>query len=48
LWDDFGTDGEHLASYLGLGENFAVEAKQDNEEGVKFYLLLCCKQIYVV
>jgi hypothetical protein len=48
LWDDFGTDGEHLVSCLGLGENFAVEAKQESEEGVEFYLLLCCKQAYVV
>lgn len=48
LWDDFGTNGENLASCLDLGENFATAAEEDNEEGVDFYLLVCCSKPYVV
>lgn len=48
LWDEFGSDGENLACCLELGENFAIEAEEGNDEGVDFHLLVCCSRPYVV
>ena len=42
-WDEFGLNGAYFASITELGDNFAVSAGPDNEEGIDFYLLLCTK-----
>ena len=47
-WTDFGADGEHLASSLELGQNFATNAAEDNEAGVDFEVLMCTKVAYIV
>ncbi len=33
-WDQYGVDGDYLASCLQLGDNFVIKVKEDNEEGV--------------
>jgi hypothetical protein len=33
-WDQFGVNGDHLASCLALEDNFAVNAKGGNFKGV--------------
>ena len=49
LWNDFGIDGENkLASCLEIGDNFATEAEDGNEEGMDFYLLVCYSKPFVV
>jgi hypothetical protein len=47
-WDQFGVDGDHLTSCLALGDNFVVNAEEDNTEGVDFYILMCTKPMYTL
>jgi hypothetical protein len=44
-WDDYVIDGDHLATCILLGENFAIFAKEGNEEGADFYILLCTQNL---
>jgi len=48
LWDGFRTDGENLASYLEIEDNFAIAVEEGNEEGMDFYLLVYYLQPFVV
>jgi hypothetical protein len=43
-WDEFGLNGEYLASTLELGDNLAICAALDNEENVEFYILMCTRK----
>jgi hypothetical protein len=47
-WDQFGVNGDHLASCLALEDNFAVNAKGGNFKGVDFYILMCIKPMYTL
>jgi hypothetical protein len=47
-WDRLGVDGDHLTSCLALGDNFVVNAKEDNTEGKDFYILMCTKPMYTL
>jgi hypothetical protein len=38
--------GEYLASCLGLGDNFAINAEEGNSEGVNFYLVLSMQVVH--
>jgi hypothetical protein len=44
-WDQYGAYGDYLASCLQLRDNFVVRAKEDNEEGVDFNILMCTKMV---
>ncbi len=41
MWQIFGY-------YLEVGDNFAVNAKEDNEEDMDFYIVLCIETMYSV
>jgi hypothetical protein len=46
-WDgeiSFGTKGDDLVSTFEVGDNFAINAKFGNVEGVDFYVI-CCNKI---
>lgn len=47
-WDQFGKNGDHLASCLTLGDNFSINVEERNAEGVDFYILMCTKTIYTL
>jgi hypothetical protein len=47
-WDDYAIDGDHLATCILLGDNFANFAKEGNEEGADFYILLCTQTCFVL
>jgi hypothetical protein len=47
-WDQFGVNSDQLASCLALGDNFAMNAKEGNSEGVDFYILMCTKPMYTL
>ncbi len=47
-WDQFGKNGDHLASCLTLGDNFSINVEERNVEGVDFYILMCTKTIYTL
>jgi hypothetical protein len=44
-WDDYGVDGENLASCIFWGHNFVVNS-EGNDEGVDFYILMCTKTLF--
>ena len=48
LWNIFGSNNKNLTCYLRLGENFAIKAEDNNDEGIELYLLVCWSQLYVV
>jgi hypothetical protein len=33
---------------VSIGDNFAVNAEEGNEEGVEFYILLCTKTNFII
>ena len=39
-------NGAYFASFLELGDNFAVSAAADNEENVDFHLLVCTRKMF--
>ncbi len=45
---DFGNDGENIAATLDIGDNFVVNVKIGNEEGVNFYGIRCTKPLHQV
>ncbi len=48
-WDgeiSFGTKGDDLVSTFEVGDNFAINAKFGNVEGVDFYVICCSKNIH--
>jgi hypothetical protein len=45
-WDAYGVDGDYLAACLQLGDNFAVNAEEGNDEDVDFYIVLCTKALF--
>ncbi len=47
-WDQYGVDGDYLASCLQLGDNFVIKVEEDNEEGVDSYILMCTNMIFIV
>jgi hypothetical protein len=47
-WDQLGECGEYLANCFEVGDNFAVNAKESNEEDVNFYLVLCTQPTHIV
>jgi hypothetical protein len=47
-WDEYEDDGDHLTACISLRDNFTMNAKQGNEEGVDFYVLLCTKTSFMV
>ena len=47
-WTDYGADGDHLASCMELGQNFATNAVDENNGGVDFEVLMCTKVAYTV
>jgi hypothetical protein len=47
-WDEYRDDGDHLATCVSLGDNFVVNVKEGNEEGVDFYVLLCTQTNFIV
>lgn len=47
-WTDYGADGDHLASCVELGQNFATNAADENDAGVDFEVLMCTKVAYTV
>ncbi len=48
-WGEYREDSDHLTSCMSyLGDNFAMNAKEGNEEGQDFYILLCTKTIFIV
>ncbi len=46
-WDEY-NDEDHFVAYISLGNNFAMNAKEWNEEGVDFYVLLCTQISFMV
>lgn len=44
----FGTKGDDLASTLEVGDNFVVNAKFGNVEGVDFYVICCSKTLHTI
>ncbi len=40
-WDQLGACANSLAICSKLGDNFVVNALEDNDEGVDFYVVLC-------
>ena len=44
----FGTDGDELSALLEVGDNFAVVASTDNDEGVEFFLICCSRGFHEV
>lgn len=47
-WDEYEDDGNHLATYISLRDNFTMNVKQGNENGVNFYILLCTQISFMV
>lgn len=47
-WDSYGNDGDHLATCISLGDNFAMNVEEGYEEGVDFYILLCTKTNFII
>ena len=47
VWGNPG-DSNELASMLDVGDNFAVKAESDDEEGASFYIVQCFKTLHVV
>lgn len=45
---EFGGEEGALGDVLSIGDNFAVPAELDNEEGVEFYVLQCQRPKFVV
>lgn len=43
LWGHFGLDFDFLGRSLELGDNFVVNAVEDNDEGVDLYIPMCTK-----
>lgn len=43
LGDHFGLDFDFLSQSLELGDNFVVNAVEDNDEGVDLYIPMCTK-----
>jgi hypothetical protein len=41
-------EGQDLGNLLQIGDNFAILAKEGNEEGIGFYVLQCQKAKYMV
>ncbi len=41
-------DGEDLIALVCVGENFAVPAQENNNEGVEFYILQCQQATHIV
>jgi hypothetical protein len=41
-------NGDHLASFLQHGDNFAIKAKEDNVEGMEFYIIMCTNIIFII
>ncbi len=46
-WDDYGIDGDHLATCILLGDNFVISIKEGNEKGANIYILLCTQISFV-
>jgi hypothetical protein len=44
----FGTDGDELSALLEVGDNFAVVASTDNDEGVEFFIICCSRGVHEV
>jgi hypothetical protein len=47
-WVDYTIDGNHLATYASLGDNFAISPKEGNEEGAYLYILLCTQTCFML
>jgi hypothetical protein len=47
-WDEYKNDGDHLAACNSLRDNFIMNAKQGNEEGFNFYILVCTQTSFMV
>lgn len=47
-WDQYGANSDYLASCLALGDNFAMNAQEENAKGVDFYFLICTKTMYTM
>ncbi len=47
-WDEYGDDGDHLATCISLGDNFAMNAEEGNEERVNFYILVCTQTNFII
>lgn len=45
---EFGGDEGNLGDVLNIGDNFAIPAEPENEEGVDFYLLQCQQPKFIV
>ena len=45
---EFGGEGGSIGDMLNIGDNFAVPAEEDNDEGVEFYILQCQRSRFVV
>jgi hypothetical protein len=41
-------NGNHLTSYLALGDKFAMNVKEENVEGVDFYIFMYTKPMYTL
>jgi hypothetical protein len=47
-WDEYEDDGDHLIAYLLLEDNFAMNAKEGNEKGMDFYILIYTQTNFMV
>ncbi len=47
-WDQLGECGDYLVSYLEIGDNFAINVEEGNQEDVDFYVVLCIEPTHVV
>jgi len=50
-WDgeiSFGIEGDDLASTLEVSDNFSINAKFGNVEGMGFYVIRCNKTLHII
>jgi hypothetical protein len=47
-WDQYGVSSDYLASDLTLGDNFAMNVKEENAKKVDSYILMCTKTMYIL
>jgi hypothetical protein len=45
-WDEYNVDGDHLAFCISMGDNFAINFEDKNEERMDFYVLVCMKDAF--
>jgi hypothetical protein len=45
---DYGEDGDALATCLEIGDNFAVNAVVDDDEGQEFWIIKCSRPFHKV